>query len=118
MELNTSPLWISQVDISNWVAPEDREKTAFCTRYGLYQFTVIPFGLCNAPGTFERLMEQILQGLQWETLLIYLDDVIVFSKDVAGQITRLKEVFTRLGTANLKLKPKKCEFFKTEVAPT
>ena len=62
------------------VAPEDREKTAFCTRYGLFQFTVMPFGLCNAPGTFERLMEQILQGLQWETLLIYLDDVIVFSR--------------------------------------
>ena len=60
------------------VAKEDREKTAFSTHQGLYQFRVMPFGLCNAPGTFERLMEITMRGLQWRTCLVYLDDIIVF----------------------------------------
>ena len=58
--------------------PHDAEKTAFCTRYGLYQWRVMPFGLCNAPSTFERLMEKVLSGLQWKIALLYLDDIIVF----------------------------------------
>ena len=55
--------------------PKDRPKTAFATRRGLYQFQVMPFGLCNAPATFEWLMETVLAGLQWDICLIYLDDV-------------------------------------------
>ena len=56
----------------------DREKTAFTTRHGLFEFQVMAFGLCNAPSTFQRLMEFVLAGLQWQTCLVYLDDVIVF----------------------------------------
>ena len=62
------------------VHPTDRDKTAFTTRKGLYQFRVMLFGLFNAPATFERLMETVLAGLQWDICLIYLDDVIVFGK--------------------------------------
>ena len=59
---------------------ESRPLTAFITQGGLYEFNVIPFGLCNAPSTFQRLMEATLRGLQWHQCLIYLDDVIVFLK--------------------------------------
>jgi hypothetical protein len=59
------------------IHPKDREKTAFSAGQGLWQFTVMPFGLCNAPATFERLMEHILRGLSWKTCLVYLDDIIV-----------------------------------------
>lgn len=57
----------------------DRPKTAFVTPDGLYEFTVMPFGLCNAPATFERMMDGILRGLKWKICLCYLDDVVVFS---------------------------------------
>lgn len=96
--------------------PEDREKTAFCTRYGLYQWRVMPFGLCNAPSTFERLMERVLRGLQWKVALLYLDDVIVFSSTTEQQLERLKLVFDRIREANLQLKPKKCHLFQKEVS--
>lgn len=74
--------WFSCLDLNSgfWqigMAPEDKEKTAFATSLGLYQFTVMPFGLTNSPSTFERLMEDVLRGLQWEECLLYLDDIIV-----------------------------------------
>ena len=55
---------------------EDKPKTAFSTGNSLYQFTVMSFGLCNAPATFERLMEKVLSGLPWEVCLLYLDDMV------------------------------------------
>ena len=62
------------------MAPKDREKTAFTVGTGLWQFQVMPFGLCNAPATFERLMETVLKGLSGSTCLVYLDDIIVVGK--------------------------------------
>ena len=62
------------------LAEEDRAKTAFCTTEGLYEFKVMPFGLCNAPATFQRLMDVVLCGLQWTTCLVYLDDIIVMGR--------------------------------------
>ena len=94
---------------------EAKEKSAFVVRGGLYQWTVIPFGLCNAPSTFERLMENVMAGLQWEVLLVYLDDIIVFGKTVEEEIQRLQMVFQRLRKAYLKLKPKKCALFQRKV---
>ena len=96
--------------------PKDRDKTAFCTRYGLYQWRVIPFGLCNAPSTFERLMERVLEGLQWKIALLNVDDVIIFSATVEEQFERLRCVFERIRQAHLQLKPKKCHLFKEEVS--
>ena len=61
------------------LTPEARLKSAFCVRSGLYLWNVMPFGLCNAPSTFERLRETVLQGLQWNTCLIYLDDIVIFA---------------------------------------
>ena len=74
----------------------------------------MPFGLCNAPSTFERLMETILKGLQWSSCLVYLDDVLIFGKTQRELLERMDEVFTRLKKAGLKIKPRKCKFFQTE----
>jgi hypothetical protein len=92
-----------------------REKTAFLTPSGLYQFTVMPFGLCNAPATFERLMERVLVSLQWQICLVYIDDIIVFSKSITEHIDRLEIIFHRLAEANLKLKCSKCHLLRERV---
>ncbi len=75
------------------VSPIDRYKTAFTTQCRLYQFTVMSFGLCNAPSTFQRLMETILAGLHWTTCLVYLDDIIIFSRTVEEHLSQLRDVF-------------------------
>ena len=98
------------------VAEEDIPKTAFSTKYGLFEFTTMPFGLMTAPATYQRLMELTLSGLQWSLCLIYLDDVIVFSEDFDEQVDRLDQVLTHIGSASLKLKPSKCVFFATKVS--
>ena len=112
--------WFSTLDLASgyWqvkVAPEDREKTAFTTPYGLYQFCVMPFGLCNAPSTFQRLMELVLAGLHWSSCLVYLDDIIIYSRTVKEHLTRLEEVLERLQAAGMKLKPKKCRLLRRKV---
>ena len=86
-------------------------KSAFTVRGGLYLWNVMLFGLCNAPSTFKRLMESVLQGLQWKTCLICLDDVVIFASTDAEMLKRMDEVFTALSTARLKLKPRKCILF-------
>ena len=94
----------------------DRPKTAFATpRGGLYQYVTMPFGLCNAPATFQRIIEKVLVGLQWHILVLYLDDIVVFSKTVDQHITDLETVLGRLEQSGLKLKTKKCQFFSKEV---
>lgn len=92
-----------------------KHKTAFSIGNGLWQFNVMPFGLCNAPATFERLMESVLRGLNWETCLVYLDDVIIFGRTFDEHKNRLEEVFKRFRNANLKLAPKKCQLFQNKV---
>ncbi len=95
--------------------PESKEKTAFCTRSGLYSWNVMGFGLTNAPATFQRLMEKVLHKLHWSICMVYLDDVLVFGASVTQVLERLELVFIRLRSAGLKLKPKKCHLFKTEI---
>ena len=92
-----------------------RLKSAFVTRGGLYLWNVMPFGLCNAPGTFERLMETVLQGLQWEICLVYLDDVVLFGRTEDEMLARMDVVFARLEQAGLKLKPRKCQLFAKQI---
>ena len=113
--------WFSTLDLASgyWQVAMDagtQEKAAFVTSSGLYEWTVMPFGLCNAPSTFARLMELVLKGLHWKICLIYLDDVIVMGRTFEEEIERLKEVFERLARAGLKLKPKKCFLFQKRVS--
>jgi len=90
-------------------------KTAFVTRRGVFKFNVLPCGLCNAPETFQRLMDLVLSGLTWTTCLVYLDDVVVFSSNFEDHVLRLQQVFDRLKQANLKLKASKCRLFQRKI---
>ena len=89
-----------------------KQKSAFVVRGGFYQWKVMPFGLCNAPSTFECLMEQVLEGMHWKILLVYLDNVILFAKTFEDEMKYLEMVFQRFCKAYLKLKAKKCVLFK------
>ena len=95
---------------------EDIPKSAFVCKYGHFEMTRMPFGLNSAASTFQRTMEMALQGLQWLTCLIYIDDIIVFGKDFDEHIARVEQVLERLRLAGLKLKPTKCEMLQTEVS--
>ena len=95
--------------------PEDKCKTAFTSRRGLRQFTVMPFGLSNAPGTFQSLMELVLSGLQWSKAVLYLDDIITYGKTFEETKDNLECVFQRLRQAGLILKPSKCNLFQLSV---
>jgi hypothetical protein len=97
------------------IAQEDREKTAFVTNEGQFQWKRMPFGLCNAPGTFQRLMDMVLAGLKYQCCLVYLDDVIVYSKNNEEHVKDLAKVFRTLEDANLKLSLEKCKFMQPEI---
>ncbi|UYV80576.1 K02A2.6-like, partial [Cordylochernes scorpioides] len=90
--------------------PTDREKTAFITPDGLFEFKVMPFGLCNAPRTFERMMDNLLKGLRWTICLCYLDDVFIFADNFPDHLRRLEVVLNCFKRAGLKLNPGKCYF--------
>ena len=112
--------WFSTLDLQSgyWqveMEEEDKPKTAFTTGSGLYQFVVMPFGLANAPASFERLMERVLAGLTPELCLVYLDDLIIHAKNFEEELKRLRKVFERLRAAGLKLNSKKCHLFQKRV---
>ena len=116
----SSSSYFSVIDLSAgyWqvqLDPQSKEKTAFTTGTGLYHFNVMPFGLVNAPMTFQRLMERVLHGLHWSTCLVYLDDCIILGKTFEQHMVNLEEVLQRFRDAGLKLKPSKCQFFRKEV---
>ena len=95
---------------------KDKQKTAFQVgTMGFYEFNRMPFGLCNAPATFQRLMERCMGEMNLRDCLIYLDDVIIFSTTFEEHLERLEAVFERLKDHNLKLKASKCEFMKSRV---
>ena len=103
-----SGYWLVEVD------HDDRKKTAFIRRKGLFEFKVFPFGCYNAPATFERLVEIVLVGIHWTTCFVYLDDIIVCGKTFDEMVKKLDEVFARLQGAGLKLKARKCQLFHKE----
>ena len=116
----TGAKWFSTLDLASGynqvpVAEADKAKTAFCTPFGLFEFNRMPFGLCNSPSTFQRLMERIFGDQSFQSLLLYLDDIIIFSSSFEEHLKRLELVLTRVQNNHLKLKLSKCHFFQTEV---
>ncbi|KAL5475516.1 hypothetical protein EMCRGX_G025342 [Ephydatia muelleri] len=112
--------WFSTLDLLSgyWqveMSPEDRHKTAFCTPQGLFEFKVMPFGLCNAPATFQRLMDLVLAGLQWSKCLVYLDDVILLGTTFGEHLDNIRAVFDRIRQGGLKLRADKCCFLQRNV---
>jgi hypothetical protein len=105
----TSGFWQVAMD------PASQEKTAFSTRFGTYEFTVMPFGLCNAPATFQRLMDTVFYDVLWKFVLVYMDDIIIFSKTAQEHKIHLEEVFKLLMKAGLKLNPDKCDFYQEKI---
>ena len=89
----------------------DKEKTAFCLPDGLYQWLYMPFGLVNAPSTFQRLMIRILKPVLGKFALVYIDDILIYARTPDELIDNLREVFHLIKKAGLKLKPKRCEIF-------
>ncbi|UYV67434.1 K02A2.6-like [Cordylochernes scorpioides] len=96
--------WTIEVD------EKDREKTAFITPDGLYEFQVMPFGLCNAPATFERMIDSVLGSLKWNMCLCYLDDIVVYAPTFEEHLRRLQLVLSCIQKAGLSLNHKKCLF--------
>ena len=112
--------WFSTFDLRSGfhqveVHPRDANKTTFICHRGTFRFPKMPFGLCNAPATFQRLMDTVLTNLNFEICLAYLDDIIVFSHDLNSHMERLQRLFDRLREANLKLKPSKCQVLQRQV---
>ncbi len=97
------------------IYPRDIEKTAFTTRYGHYEYLVMPFGLSNAPATFMTLMNEILRPFLDDFVIVYLDDILIFSKTVEEHDQYLRQVLGKLQAHQLYAKANKCEFFRTEV---
>lgn len=113
--------WFSSLDLRSgyWqveLSPEARPKTAFSLGQGLWQFKVMPFGLCNAPATFERLMERVLAAIPRSRCVVYLDDLLVHAATFSNELDHLREVFSAIRQAGLRLHPKKCHLFRRETA--
>lgn len=96
--------------------PSTSAKSAFVTHRRLHEFVRMPFGMCNAPATFQRLMEVVLAGLLWKNCFVYIDDVLVCSATFEEHLTHLEEVLSRLRQVGLRLKAKKCLFLRKEVS--
>lgn len=109
-------VWFSKLDANSayWqikIKQEDCRKTAFSTKYGLFEFVRMAFGLCNAPATFARAINLVLRGLIWNAVLAFLDDILAMGPTFEHHLQLLKEVFQRFRTYKLKFKPKKCDLF-------
>ena len=112
--------WFSTLDLASgyWqvrLSEDAKPKTAFATHSGLFQFAVMPFGLCNTPATFERLMSQVMRGLHWKCCLVYIDDILVFGNDFESALHSLELVLNRVAEYGLQLKSTKCNLFRTSV---
>lgn len=113
--------WFSSLDLASgyWqveMNEMDKEKTAFITKQGIFEFNVMPFGLTNAPATFQRLMDRIFYDIKDKYVLVYLDDINIFSNTFEEHIQHLTEVLERFRQADLKLNLEKCHFCKKELA--
>ena len=115
--LSGSQYWIT-LDLRSgyWqipVAESDREKTAFACEFGLFEFNVLPFGLCNAPSTFQRVMDNVLRGLKG--VFVYIDDIMISGRTFEEACERFKNVLDRLKSAHLKINLAKSQFFAPQI---
>ena len=114
--------WFTTLDLKSgyWqveLTEEAKPLTGFTMGpLGFYECNQMPFGACNAPATFQRLMESCLGDLNLNWCLVYLDDIIIYSKTPEEHVERLRAVFQKLKEAGLKLKPSKCNFFQKEIS--
>ena len=120
LDILSGSAWFTTLDLKSgyWqvgMAAEHREKTAFCTQEGLLEFNVMPFGLCNAPATFQRLMNSVLAGLQWTTCLVYIDDIILVGNTFDQHLNNVQCVLECLKQAGLKVQPHNCQFLPKQV---
>ncbi len=97
------------------IHPSDKQKTTFVTYNGIFHFNVMPQGLKNAPSSFQRIMYELLVNTRWDFCLVYIDDVIIFSKTFNQHVAHLNEIFSILYKANLQLNPQKCSLVKCEI---
>ena len=97
------------------VDPADREKTAFICHRGLFEFVRMPFGLANDPSHFQRAMDQVFQDYLGKFVMVYIDDIVIFSKTIEEHIKHLETVFARLADFGLQIKPEKCKFANREI---
>lgn len=97
------------------MAEKSKDKTAFTCHQGLFQYRRMPFGLTNAPATFQQLMAMLFAGKEWDFVFVYLDDLLVVSKSITEHVEHLRKVFQKIGEANLKLKPHKCQFAQQRI---
>lgn len=121
LDLVRGSSWFSSLDLRSgyWqvpLSPEARAKTAFSTNRGHWQFKVLCFGLCNAPATFERLMDRVLDGIPRQQCLVYLDDILAHGSSFQSALGALRRVLERVAAAGLKLHPEKCHFMRREVS--
>lgn len=112
--------WFSKLEANSAyyqikVKESDKDKTAFITKHGLFQFTRMSFGLGNAPSTYARVMNLVLRGLTWNIMLAFLDDILVMGKSFKDHWNNLQIVFDRYRQYGLKLNARKCLLFQKEL---
>lgn len=116
----TGAVWFSSLDLKSGyyqieMAEEDKQKTAFWCPLGFYEFNRMPQGICNAPATFQRLMEKCMGSMAFTDVLVYLDDLLIFSRTLEEHEEKLEKVLTRLREYGLRLNPDKCQFLRPSV---
>ncbi|KAA8915534.1 hypothetical protein TRICI_002318 [Trichomonascus ciferrii] len=112
--------FLSKIDLMSGyhqvpIKPSDCHKTAFSTRYGHYEWVVIPFGLCNAPATFQSAMNRVLQPFIGRFVVVYLDNILIFSSTAEEHEMHIRQVLNTLRANQFVAKRSKCEFFKTKL---
>lgn len=117
---HAKPRYFSSLDLRSgfWqikMSEKSKHKAAFITQEGIYEWKRMPFGLMNAPISFQTVMTHVLRGLNFKSCLVYVDDILVFSQTFEEHLIHLEQVFSRLRDANLKLNPEKCDFGRDEI---
>jgi len=112
--------WFSSIDLASGyhqirMKEQDIEKTAFTCCFGLYEYVVMPFGLKNAPPTFQRMMNELFMDYLYDWMIVYIDDILIYSRTFEEHMEHLKIVFEILAKSNLMMKLKKCKFLERNI---